>query len=73
MLPKINAVKKGEDDKFVITLGEFLVDNKEFDTREEAEHYIAESYTLTEFDEQVICAIVLKVTQLHNQIKNEEK
>lgn len=73
MLPKVNAIKKGETDKFVITLGEFLVTNKEFDTKKDAENYIKLSYTLTKFDEQVICAIILKITELHNQIKNKEK
>lgn len=73
MLPKINAVKKNENDKFVITLGEFLVSDKEFETKEEAENYIAESYNFTEFEEQVICAIVLKVNLLNEQIKEDEK
>lgn len=73
MLPKVNVIKKDEKDKFVITLGEFLVHDIEFDTKKAAENHIKLFYTLTNFDEQVICAMILKIIKLQNEIKNEEK
>lgn len=73
MLPKVNAIKEGEDTKFIITLGEFSVNNEKFETQEDAERYIAENYNFTKLEEQVICATMLKIIEINNQLKNKEK
>ena len=73
---KINAVKKGEDDKFVVTIGESLALPNEFDTQEEAEEFLEENVKLTEAEWQLIGTFALEITKLTNslnQIKEEEK
>lgn len=37
---KVNAIKVNEDDKFVITIGNYIASSVQFNSREEAEEYV---------------------------------
>lgn len=73
---KINAVKKGEDNKFVVTIGESLALPNEFNTQEEAKEFLKKHVKLTEAEWQLIGAFaleIIKLTNSLNHIKEEEK
>lgn len=73
---RINAIKKGEEDKFVITIGESLALPNEFDTQKEAKEFLEKNVKLTEIEWQLIGTFAVELNKLINslnQIKEEEK
>ena len=71
---QVRAMRKGEEDKFVFTVGEYVVTPHVFDTREEAMKYLDEKFKLTNMDLAIIGAMCQKLNDLNNQqLKNEEK
>lgn len=73
---QINAIKKGEEDKFVVTIGESLALSNEFETQEEAKEFLKKHVKLTEAEWQLIGTFaleIIKLTNSLNQIKEEEK
>lgn len=67
---KVNAVKSNEEDKFIFTVGEFVVAPLVFDSREEAEQYLKENFSLTNLDLSIIGAMCQKLNNLH---KNQQQ
>lgn len=71
---KISCIKKGEDDKFIFTVGQYNVSPLVFDSREEAEQYLENNFKFTNLDLAIIGAMCLRVNELYEQqTKNEEK
>ena len=71
---QVRAMRKGEEDKFVFTVGEYIVTPHVFDTQEEAMKYLDENFKLTNMDLAIIGAMCQKLNELNNQqTKNEEK
>lgn len=71
---QVRAMRKGEEDKFVFTVGEYVVTPHVFDTREEAMAYLDKKFKLTNMDLAIIGAMCQKLNELNNQqSKNEEK
>lgn len=71
---QVRAMRKGEEDKFVFTVGEYVATPHVFDTQEEAMGYLNEHFRLTNMDLAIIGAMCQKLNELNNQhLKNEEK
>ncbi len=71
---QVRAMRKGEEDKFVFTVGEYVVTPHVFDTQEEAMKYLDEKFKLTNMDLAIIGAMCQRLNELNNQQpKNEEK
>ena len=71
---KVTCVKQGEEDKFILTVGQYSVTPIVFDTREQAETFLETKFKLTNFDLSIIGAMCQRLNELNNQqLKNEEK
>ena len=74
---KVTCVKEGEEDKFILTVGEYSVTPIVFDTQEQAETFLETKFKLTNFDLSIIGAMCQKLNELSEQnksnSKNEEK
>lgn len=71
---KVSCVKEGEDDKFILTVGQYNVTPIVFDTQEQAQTFLETKFKLTNFDLAIIGAIAQRINELYNQqFKNEEK
>ena len=71
---KVRAFRENEEDKFTLTVGEYIVSPLMFDTQEEAEKYLKYNFKLTNLDLAIIGAMCQKINELSNkQPKNEEK
>ena len=71
---QVRAMRNGEEDKFVFTVGEYIVTPHVFNTQEEAMKYLDENFKLTNMDLAIIGAMCQKLNELNNQqTKNEEK
>lgn len=74
---KVNCIKQGEEDKFILTVGQYSVTPIVFDTREQAETFLETKFKLTNFDLSVIGAMCQRLNELNEQdklnSKNEEK
>lgn len=64
---KISCVKKGEDDKFIFTVGQYSVSPLIFDSQEEAEQYLRDNIKLTNLDFAIIGAMYLRINEINNQ------
>ena len=74
---KVTCVKEGEEDKFILTVGQYSVTPIVFDTREQAETFLETKFKLTNFDLAIIGAMCQRINELSEQnksnSKNEEK
>jgi hypothetical protein len=71
---QVRAMRRGEEDKFVFTVGEYVMTPHIFDTQEEAMNYLNEHFKLTNMDLAIIGAMCQKLNELNKeQLKNEEK
>lgn len=71
---KVSCVKEGEDDKFILTVGQYNVTPIVFDTQEQAQTFLETKFKLTNFDLAIIGAMAQRLNELNNQqLKNEEK
>lgn len=74
---KVTCVKAGEEDKFILTVGQYSVIPIVFDTREQAETFLETKFKLTNFDLAIIGAMCQRLNELNEQnksnSKNEEK
>lgn len=71
---QVRAIRKGEEDKFVFTVGEYVATPHVFDTQEEAMEYLNENFKLTNMDLAIIGAMCQRLNELNKQqLKNEEK
>lgn len=63
---KVSCVKDGEDDKFILTVGQYSVSPLIFDSQEEAEQYLRDNIKLTNLDFAIIGAMWLRLNELNN-------
>lgn len=71
---QVRAMRNGEEDKFVFTVGEYIVTPHVFNTQEEATKYLNENFKLTNMDLAIIGAMCQRLNEINNQQpKNEEK
>lgn len=74
---KVSCVKDGEDDKFILTVGQYNVTPIVFDTQEQAQTFLDTKFKLTNFDLAVIGAMCQRVNEIHEldnaNFKKEEK
>lgn len=74
---KVTCIKEGEDDKFILTVGQYNVTPIVFDTKAQAETFLNTKFKLTNFDLAIIgamCKRINELNELDNQhSKNEEK
>lgn len=74
---KVRTIKEDEEDKFILTVGEYAVAPLVFNTQKEAEQYLKDNFKLTNLDLSIIGAMCQKLNQLYKQdelnSKNEEK
>ena len=71
---QVRAIRRGEEDKFVFTLGEYIVTPHIFDTQEEAMKYLDENFKLTNIDLAIIGAMCQRLNEINKQQpKNKKK
>lgn len=71
---QVRAIRNGEEDKFVFTVGEYVVTPHVFDSQEEAIKYLDEHFKLTNMDLAIIGAMCQKLNELNKQqSKNKKK
>lgn len=74
---KVSCVKNEEEDKFILTVGQYNVTPILFDTQEQAQTFLDVKFKLTNLDLAVIgamCQRLLEINKLDNSNpKNEEK
>ena len=71
---QVRAVRRGEEDKFVFAVGEYVATPHVFDTQEEAMEYLDEHFKLTNMDLAIIGAMCQRLNELNKQqLKNEAK
>ena len=71
---KVTCIKEGEEDKFILTVGQYNVTPIVFDTQEQAQTFLETSFKLTNFDLAIIGAMSQRLNELYNQqLKSKEK
>lgn len=70
---KVTCVKQGEEDKFILTVGQYSVTPIIFDTREQAETFLETKFKLTNFDLSIIGAMWQRLNELSEQNKSNSK
>lgn len=71
---QVRAMRRGEEDKFVFTVGEYVVTPHVFDSQEEAMKYLDEHFKLTNMDLAIIGAMCQRLNEINNQqVKNKKK
>ena len=70
---KVTCVKQGEEDKFILTVGNYSVTPIVFDTREQAETFLETKFKLTNFDLSIIGAMWQRLNDLSEQNKSNPK
>lgn len=71
---QVRAVRRGEEDKFVFAVGEYVATPHVFDTQEEAMKYLDEHFKLTNMDLAIIGAMCQRLNELNKQqLKNKTK
>lgn len=72
----VRPIKKDEEDKFILTLGEYNVSPIEFNTQEEAEKFLKDNFKFNNFELSIIGAMCSQLNKLEKQMlnnQNEEK
>ena len=67
---KVRTIKVNEEDKFVLTVGEYVVAPTNFDSQEEAEQYLEENFKLKNLELSIIGAMCQKLSNLY---KNQQQ
>ena len=62
---KVTCIKQGEEDKFILTVGQYSVTPIVFDTREQAETFLETKFKLTNFDLAIIGAMCQRLNELY--------
>ena len=70
---KVTCIKQGEEDKFILTVGQYSVTPIIFDTQEEAETFLETNFKLTNLDLSIIGAMCQRLNELNEQNKSNSK
>ena len=65
----VRTIKQKEEDKFILTLGEYNVSPIVFDSKEEAETFLKENFKLNNFELSIIGAMCLQLNKLEQREK----
>ena len=63
----VTCIKEGEEDKFILTVGQCNVTPIVFDTQEQAQTFLETKFKLTNFDLSIIGAMCLRLNELNNE------
>ena len=66
---KVRTIKEGEEDKFTLVVGEYVISPLIFNNQEEAEQYLKENFSLTNLDLSIIGAMCLQLNKLEQREK----
>lgn len=70
----VTCIKEGEEDKFILTVGQYNVTPIVFDTQEQAQTFLETKFKLTNLDLAIIGAMCLRLNELNNeQFQNKTK
>lgn len=64
---KVSCVKENEEDKFILTVGQYNVTPMVFDTQEQAQNFLNAKLKLTNFDLAVIGAICQRINEISKE------
>lgn len=64
---KVSCIKDGEEDKFILTVGQYSVTPIVFDTQEQAQTFLDTKFKLTNFDLSVIGAMYQRLNEIYEQ------
>lgn len=70
---KVRAIREGEEDKFILTVGQYNVTPIVFDTREQAETFLEAKLNLTNLDLAVIGAMWKRLDEISKQGEPDSK
>ena len=70
---KITCIKQGEEDKFILTVGQYNVTPIVFDTREQAQTFLEIKFKLTNLDLAIIGAMCQRLNEINKQNKSNSK
>lgn len=70
---QVNAIKVGEEDRFILTVGEYNISPIEFETQEEAEEFLKENFKFNNFELTIIGAMCIQLSRLEDQMLNNKK
>lgn len=71
---KVSCVKDGENDKYILTVGQYNVSPILFETQEQAQTFLDVKFKLTNFDLSIIGAMCQRLNELNEEkLKNEKK
>ena len=74
---KVTCIKQGEEDKYILTVGQYNVTPIVFDTQEQAQTFLEIKFKLTNLDLAIIGAMCQRLNEINEQdksnSKNEEK
>lgn len=68
----VRTIKKDEEDKFILTLGEYNVSPIEFNTQEEAEKFLKDNFKFNNFELSIIGAMCSQLNKLEKQMLNDQ-
>lgn len=66
---RVSAIKNGEEDKFILTLGKYNVSPVLFDSQEEAEEFLKENFKFNNFELSIIGAMCSQLNELEQREK----
>lgn len=69
---QVRAIKKGEEDKFILTLGNYDVSPVVFDSQKEAEEFLEEHFKFNNFELNIIGAMCSQLNKLEKQMSNNQ-
>jgi hypothetical protein len=71
----VRAIKQGEEDKFILTLGQYNVSPMTFDSQKEAEDFLTEHFKFNNFELSIIGAMcsLLRDLEIQDELKNSKK
>jgi hypothetical protein len=64
---KVTCIKDGEDDKFILTVGQYSVTPIIFDTQEQAQTFLDTKFKLTNFELSIIGAMYQRLNEIYEQ------
>lgn len=74
---KVSCLKVGEEDKFILTVGQYNVTPIVFDTQEQAQTFLNTKLKLNNFDLSIIGAMWRRLNEIeeldNSNFKNKEK
>ena len=70
---KVTCIKEGEEDKFILTVGQYSVTPIVFDTQEQAETFLETKFKLTNFDLSIIGAMCQRLNEINENDKLNSK